>query len=430
MSSTQASNPFQQSPTRFYTLGILTLVYSFNFIDRQLLAILQEPIKNDLLLSDTELGLLTGFAFALFYVVAGLPIARLADHSNRRTIISWSLAIWSFMTAISGITQNYLQLFLARVGVGVGEAGCSPPAHSMISDIFSPQQRASGLSIYSLGINIGILFGFLLGGWLNQYFSWRVAFTVVGVPGIILAVIVRFTVSEPVRGFSENRQVSENKVPFKQVLRWLWSKKSFRYLSLAGGLSAFAGYGMSNWLASFIIRSYGMSTGETGSWLAFSIGIMGGAGTFCSGYLADKLARRDQRWYLWLPAMASLILIPFFVFAMLASNVYVHLLVNMIPVLMSNVFLSVCIAITHSLVGFRMRAFSSAIFFLVINVFGLGLGPVFIGLLSDAFIPLFAADSLRYSMVLLISASAGMAAFFYLKAARFLRNDLETVSVE
>ncbi len=426
MALSQITNPYQQTSTRFYTLGILTLVYSFNFIDRQLLAILQEPIKNDLLLSDTELGLLTGFAFALFYVVAGLPIARLADHNNRRTIISWSLAIWSFMTAISGMAQNYLQLFLARVGVGIGEAGCSPPAHSMISDIFPPEQRASGLSIYSLGINIGILFGFLLGGWLNQYFGWRVAFMVVGVPGIILAVIVRYSVSEPIRGFSENRQVSDEKVPFKQVLQLLWSKKSFRYLSLAGGLSAFAGYGMTNWLASFIIRTYGMSTGEVGSWLALSVGIMGGAGTFASGYIADKLARKDKRWYMWLPAIASVTMIPFFIYAMFAENVYVHLLVNMIPILMSNVFLSVCIAVTHSLVGFRMRAFSSAIFFLVINVFGLGMGPVFIGYLSDLLSATLAVDSLRYSMVILISVAALLAAVFYFKASHFLRDDLAT----
>ncbi len=415
---------YHKASARYYTLGILTLVYSFNFIDRQLLAILQEPIKTELLLSDAQLGLLTGFAFALFYVIAGIPIARMADHKNRSHIISWSLAIWSLMTAVSGLAQNYLQLFFARMGVGIGEAGCSPPAHSMISDIFPPEKRASGLSIYSLGINIGILFGFLLGGWLNQYYGWRMAFMVVGIPGVILAIIVRLSVAEPERGFSEQKQVSDAAVPFKVVLATLWSKKSFRYLALAGGLSAFAGYGMSNWLASFIIRTYGMDTGELGSWLALSVGVMGGIGTLGSGFLADRMGKNDKRWYMWIPAMASILMVPFFIYAMFAENVYVNLVVNMIPILLSNVFLSVCIATTHSLVGLRMRAFSSAIFFLVINVFGLGLGPVSIGYLSDLLSATLAAESLRYSMVILIPLAAFFASVFYLMAARVLNDDL------
>ena len=173
---------------------------AFNFIDRQLLAILQESVKADLGLSDSQLGLLTGFAFAVFYVTAGLPIARWADRANRRDIVALSLFLWSFMTAISGFVQNYTQLLLARIGVGVGEAGGSPPSHSMISDIFPPTERATALGFYSMGVSIGILFGFLAGGWLNEYFGWRVAFVVVGAPGILLAIILRMTLAEPVRG--------------------------------------------------------------------------------------------------------------------------------------------------------------------------------------------------------------------------------------
>ncbi len=174
---------YSRPASRYYLLGILTLIYAVNFIDRQLLAILQEPIKQELGLSDSQLGLLTGFAFAVFYVTAGIPIASLADRANRRNIIAVVLSVWSVMTAVSGFAQNYWQLLAARIGVGVGEAGCSPPAHSMLSDVFPPGFRATALSIYSSGINIGILFGFLLGGWLNEYFGWRVAFIVVGLPG-------------------------------------------------------------------------------------------------------------------------------------------------------------------------------------------------------------------------------------------------------
>ena len=186
-------NPYEKPSVRNYALGILTLVYTFNFVDRQLLSILQEAIKAELLLSDAQLGLLTGFAFAMFYVTAGVPIARFADRSNRRNIVAASVGLWSFMTAISGFVQNYTQLLLARIGVGIGEAGGSPPSHSIVSDIFPKEQRASALSFYSTGVNLGIMFGFLFGGWLNEYFGWRVAFLVVGVPGIILAGIVYTT---------------------------------------------------------------------------------------------------------------------------------------------------------------------------------------------------------------------------------------------
>ena len=209
-------NPYANTSARNYALVVLTLVYTFNFIDRQLLSILQESIKVDLSLSDSQLGLLTGFAFAMFYVTAGIPIARLADRSNRRNIVAISVGLWSFMTAISGFVQNYAQLLAARIGVGIGEAGGSPPSHLIVSDIFPPEKRASALAFYSTGVNLGILFGFLFGGWLNEFFGWRVAFMVVGVPGIILAIIVRATVREPVRGLIENKQASEKESVISQ----------------------------------------------------------------------------------------------------------------------------------------------------------------------------------------------------------------------
>ncbi len=201
--SADATSKNIQAPdtrTRYYVLGLLTVVYSFNFIDRQLLSILQESVKKEMLLSDGQLGLLTGFAFAMFYVLAGLPIARWADRGNRRDIVAGSLVVWSLMTALCGMAQNFWQLLAARIGVGIGEAGGSPPSHSMISDTFPPEQRATALSFYSVGINIGILFGFLLGGYLNEVFGWRVAFLVVGLPGVLLGVVVRYTMAEPIRG--------------------------------------------------------------------------------------------------------------------------------------------------------------------------------------------------------------------------------------
>ena len=418
-------NPYSNIRTRNYVLVLLTLVYTFNFIDRQLLSILQESIKLELLLSDSQLGLLTGFAFALFYVTAGLPIARLADRSNRRNIVAVSVGLWSFMTAISGLVQNYSQLLAARVGVGIGEAGGSPPSHSIVSDIFPPEKRASALSFYSTGVNLGILFGFLFGGWLNEFFGWRVAFMVVGIPGIILAFIVRATVKEPIRGLIENKVASDEQVPFKQVITVLWQRKTFRHLALASGLNAFAGYGTANWLASFFIRSHEMSTGELGTWLALSTGLFGAIGILLGGILADKLGKTDKRWYLWVPGIATILVAPFMLFTLLTGSQYVALLCAFIPGLLQNVYLGNSIATTHSLVGLRWRSTASAILFLVLNIIGLGLGPFAVGYLSDFLSPSLGSESLRYAMVALLPTAMIWSSIHFFIASRTLKKDLE-----
>ncbi len=426
-SRSTANSVYSKRSMRYYTLGILTLTYSFNFIDRQLLSILQEPIKEELALSDGQLGLLTGFAFALFYVLAGLPIARMADKGNRRNIISWSIAIWSGMTAISGLAFNYWQLLAARIGVGIGEAGCSPPAHSMLSDIFPPQRRATALSIYSTGINIGILFGFLLGGWLNEFFGWRIAFMVVGLPGILIAVLMRLTVAEPRRGFSENTSptVTADKTPPSMIyaLRLLWSRKSFRHLAFGGALSAFAGYATTGWFASFMIRTHGMGTGELGSWLA-GISMLGAIGTLSGGVLADYLGKHDKRWYLWVPALAAVVIGPFFAIAVMLDNPYDALIVSALPTFVTTVYVGCCIAMVHSLVGLRLRALGSAIFFLILNIIGLGLGPLSIGLVSDALEPSLGVESLRYALVTVVPVIAAWSALHFLLASRHLPEEL------
>jgi len=417
-------NPYASRKKAYYALLILTIVYSFNFIDRQLLAILQEAIKAELELSDTQLGLLTGFAFAAFYVIAGLPIARWADRSNRRNIVALSLFTWSFMTAISGAVGNFIQLLLARIGVGIGEAGGSPPSHSIISDIFPPHKRASAIGFYSMGVSIGILFGFLLGGWLNEFFGWRVAFLVVGAPGILLAIIVRLTVAEPVRGLTENRRVSNKPVPIKQIVEVLWNCRSFRHLAMGAGLNAFAGYSISNWTASFMIRSHGMATGELGTWLSMTLGLGGAIGVFCGGMLADRLAPRDKRWYCWLPALTGFVCLPFMAAVYLVSNPYVALMLGVVPGILFNVYLGNTIATTHALVGLRMRAMSSAILFLILNTIGLGLGPWSVGMLSDFLEPSLGVESLRYAMLYLLPTVMFWSVCHFYLAARSLRADL------
>ncbi len=418
-------NPYTSARARYYALGLLTVVYTFNFVDRQLLSILQESIKADLLLSDQQLGLLTGFAFALFYTVAGIPIARYADRNNRRNVVAIAIALWSFMTAISGLVQNYLQLLLARIGVGVGEAGGSPPAHSMISDIFPPERRASALAFYSMGINFGILFGFLAGGWLNEFFDWRVAFFVVGAPGIVVALFVRYTLREPIRGLMEDRQDVATDTPFPEVLKLLWSRLSFRHLAIGGALNAFAGYSSSNWTASFMIRSHDMSTGELGTWLALIMGVGGAIGVFWGSYIAERLAKFDVRWYMWMPTITGMICVPFMIATYVVEGAYTALVVSIVPGVLFNVYLGNSLAMTHALVGLRMRAVASAILFFLINLIGMGLGPWGVGLLSDILSSELGSESLRYAMLYLLPAAMGWSAVHFLLASRTLQMDLE-----
>ena len=419
-------NPYTNPRARYYALGLLTVVYTFNFVDRQLLSILQESIKADLLLSDQQLGLLTGFAFALFYTVAGIPIARYADRNNRRNVVAIAIALWSFMTAISGLVQNYLQLLLARIGVGVGEAGGSPPAHSMISDIFPPERRASALAFYSMGINFGILFGFLAGGWLNEFFDWRVAFFVVGAPGIVVALFVRYTLREPIRGLIEDRQDNATDTPFPEVLKLLWSRLSFRHLAIGGALNAFAGYSSSNWTASFMIRSHDMSTGELGTWLALIMGVGGAIGVFWGSYIAERLAKFDVRWYMWMPTITGMICVPFMIATYVVEGAYTALIVSIVPGILFNVYLGNSLAMTHALVGSRMRAVASAILFFLINLIGMGLGPWGVGLLSDMLSAELGNESLRYAMLYLLPAAMGWWAVLFLMASRTLQKDLES----
>ncbi|MFT4860977.1 MAG: putative MFS family arabinose efflux permease, partial [Pseudohongiellaceae bacterium] len=361
---------------------------------------------------------------ALFYVTAGIPIARIADRSNRRNIVAISIGLWSFMTALSGLVQNYGQLLAARVGVGVGEAGGSPPSHSIVSDIFPPESRASALAFYSTGVNIGILFGFLFGGWLNEFFGWRVAFMVVGAPGILIALLVRYTLKEPIRGLMEKKKVSAAQPPFMDVVHLLWSRKSFRHMALGAGLNALAAYATINWLASFFIRTHGMSTGELGTWLALSTGLLGAIGVFGGGVLADKLAPSDKRWYVWLPSLIGFFCVPFMIAVYLVPNQYVALLISFVPGLLFNVYLGTSIATSHGLVGLRMRATASAILFLILNIIGLGLGPFLVGMLSDYLAPTLGVDSLRYAMVYITPIAMFWSATHFFLASKTLRADL------
>ena len=304
--------PAAKSSSRYsyFVLGVLTIVYTFNFIDRQIIAILSPAIKEDLGLSDSMLGLLKGLAFAVLYTVMGIPLAWLADRWNRVSIISISLAVWSGFTAISGFANNALQLALARIGVGIGEAGCSPPAHSLISDYFPKEKRASALAIYSLGIPFGQMFAFLAGGWVLETFGWRNAFFIVGIPGVLLAIVMKLTVKEPIRGAQDAAAVKAKPVKYSEGLKKLLTIPSYWGITIAVTLASFTGYGLGLWIVDFYRRTYELSYTEITVPLAFLNGVAYGVGTYLGGRLTDRFGRKDKGAYAWLPGVGMLLTIP------------------------------------------------------------------------------------------------------------------------
>ena len=407
MSSSTPAKPADYSPGyKRFALVMLTIVYAFNFIDRQILVILQEPIKADMGLSDAQLGLLSGFTFALVYVVAGIPIAYWADRGNRRNIVALSLTVWSGMTAISGFAQNYGQLLLARVGVGLGEAGGSPPAHSMISDYYPPENRGTALSFYSMGVYIGILLGFVLGGLIADAFGWRMAFVVVGLPGVVFAIVLRLTVKEPLRGRWDDGHEAQHKPGLASTMQILRRTPAFWYIAIGAGLMSYVGYGNGNFFPSFLVRNHGMSLSQVGVTLALVSGVFGMAGTFLGGYLGDRFGASDVRWYLWIPALGGIIAFPPGLYVLLTDDTSMALGVQAFVTLLHTLYLGPCIAMAHMLVPASMRALASAVLFFVLNMIGLGMGPFVTGLTSDLLQPTYGDESLRYSMV--ITACVGL----------------------
>lgn len=410
---------------RNYALFILMTAYTANYVDRQVLAILLQPIKLELGLSDTQLGFLSGITFAIFYATLGVPIAMWADRANRRNIIALALTIFSSMTVICGFVTNFLQLAIARIGVGVGEAGSSPPSHSMISDMFPPEKRAGAMGIYSLGINIGILIGFLVGGWVSEWYGWRAAFFIVGAPGLLIALLVRFTLKEPARGHADGigAQAGAAAPKVMSVMRLLWSQRSFRHISFGCALAAFGGYAGVTWIPAFLIRSFQMTPGEIGTWLALIIGFVGGAGTYFTGWLADHFGKRDIRWNVWVVALVLALCFPFAVGMYLSPGKYWALGFFLIPAFAGAAYIGPSLAMTQGLVALRMRAVASAVLFLILNMIGMGLGPQAVGIISDLYRPIYGEESLRYALLTAMIVWPWAAIHFVL-AARTLKGDL------
>lgn len=414
---------------KWYALVVLVLVYTSSHVDRQIMGILLQPIKEDLGASDTQMGFLVGLTFALFYATLGMPIAMLADRSNRRNIITAAVTVWSGMTVLCGYAQNFLQLTLARIGVGVGEAGSTPPSHSMISDMFPLRQRGTAMGIYALGVNVGLLIAYLAGGWMSEHWGWRMTFVAVGVPGLLLALLVRFTVAEPVRGRSDEGLRVRPAPPFREVAGYMWRTPTTRHVVFGSALAGFVGYGMVLWLPAFLVRSHGLSQTETGLTLALMAGVVGGAGTFMAGRLADLLARRDRRWFAWVVAIGKAGLVPFLVWFFLTADFRSALLIYLIPSFFGGFYLAPTFAMIQSLVRPEMRALASAICLFLLNIIGLGIGPQAVGILSDLLYDSFGRESLRYALMAFSLVNIWCGLHYYL-AARTLPRDLARAASE
>jgi len=409
---------------RAYVMFILVVVYTFNFIDRQIIGILAVPIKADLALTDTQLGLMGGLAFALFYTALGIPIAMLADRSNRTWIMTIALTVWSAMTALCGTVQNFWQLFAARLGVGVGEAGGVAPAYSLITDYFPPHQRARALSIYSFGIPIGSALGIVFGGVIASKIDWRYAFFAVGIAGIVIAPIFKATVAEPVRGQFDANHSKDAAPSLGTIVRKLTHKPSFWIMSFAASCSSMMGYGLFFWLPSFFVRSFELSLLDASLFYGAILLLGGLAGIWLGGSLADRFGADRRGAYVVIPALAFLLTVPFYVVGILSPNLVATFFAMLLPTALGLAWLGPVLSAIQHVVPPNMRATASAIFLFINNLIGIGIGTMAIGMLSDGLQARFGDDSLRYA-ILAGTSFYVIAAALFLVSAKYLKNDWE-----
>lgn len=398
---------------RSYALGLLMVIYVVNFVDRQVVSILAEPIKQDLGLADWQLGLMTGLAFAVLYTVLGVPIARVAERGDRPLIIAASVAVWSAFTALSGLAQTFTHLVLARIGVGIGEAGCTPPALSLIADTVPAQQRASAVSVYMLGAPVGSILGLALGGLIADAFGWRMAFVLVGLPGLVLAAIAALTLREPRRSLRRATAAQDGAPTFREALKELAGKRT--YWRVVGGVTikSFASYGALAFMGSFFFRNFpaelaqmsatfGLkSAGFLGLALGVTSGVMAMIGTLLGGRLADHFARKDARAYAIIPAVGAVAALPFSLAALNAGSLLAAFAFLLAPGLLGSMWLGPAYGVVQSLVRPQTRATATAVLLFVANLIGLGLGPLAVGILSDVLAGqgFSQADAIRWSLM-------------------------------
>lgn len=401
-----------------YVLGISTLVYAFNYFDRQILAILAEPIKNDLGLQDWQLGFLTGTVFAIFYVIMGIPIARFADRYNRVNIVTIALVTWSFATAVCGAANNLFQLAIARLSVGVGEAGGSPPIASLLADYFDRYSRSTAMGIYNLGVPIGTLLGFAIGGWVNEHYGWRMAFLCAGIPGLVLAAVYKLTVREPKRSSSLRKSGEPVQGTFEDI-KQLVRIPAYRMTLVGSALYAVAINVFYLWTPVNMLRTYDLNTSQVGLAVGLLAGVGGALGTVLGGTCASMLSRRDIRWLLWTPALSMGLFFPFVIAGLMVSDWWLYVALLAPAFILSTACLGGIWAVIQNVTPSDTRAMAFAVFLFFVNLIGLGLGPQLSGLLSDLLRPTYGEAGLRISIGVFCSA-AWASGYCFLRASSHL----------
>lgn len=407
---------------RRYVLSMLFLVAAINLMDRQIFGILIEPIKAEFGVSDSEIGILAGFSFALFHCLAGIPIARLADTRPRRLVISAGIFAWSLLTLLSGMVSMFWQLVIARLGVGVGEAAGTPPSHSLISDYYPMEQRASALGLVSVGASAGVMVAFFAGGWINEFWGWRTTFIVLGIPGLVVSLLIYSTLLEPPRGRYDSCNINIRQYTLWKALGCLFTLPAYRHMLVSSGLHGFVTFSAIFWYPAFLHRVHGMSSGELGTALALLWPISTAAGMVLSGRLVDKLVARDVKWYGWGLAIANISTVPFLLLFLLIPSRFAVAFIALIA------FVSACgipamHAVMQALARPEFRALSSAINVAVINLLGLGIGAATVGILNDFLAPHFGDIAIRYSLLTCVIAAIWAGAHALL-AARTLPEDM------
>lgn len=400
--STEASGPVTSTASQPLAghrtaLTLLMLAYTLSMCDRMILSILFPDIKAEFGLTDTQLGLLGGISFALFYATMGLPIARLSDQYNRKRIIITSLVVFSLMTAFSGLAAGFVSLLILRIGVGIGEAGVNPASHSIIADYFPPQRRAFAMAILMLGASLGMMLGFVGGGFIAEAYGWRIAMVSVGVPGLLLAVVMARVLREPGRGTYES-ETPPPPPPILTTAATMWANPAMRHLIAGSVVAGLVGYGFTQWLPTFFIRAHDLSQSQTGMLMAGVFGISGAIGALAAGKWFDRLSRRGFQYGMRMLAVVPFFTIPFFIMGLLADNLTAAILLFIIPGFAGNYVIGPTIAMIQTLSPVHMRAVSSAIKMLCLNLIGMGLGPLLVGVLSDLLTPSYGEDALAVGL--------------------------------
>jgi len=393
--STLQSISSRVTPQGWWTLAVLTAIYVFASMDRVALSVLLQPIKLEFHLNDQELGLLSGLAFAIFHSAFGVPLARVADRFTRVKLIAACTATWSVMMALTGRAQNFTHLFLCRVGVGIGEAGCVPASHSLMGEYFSRERRTLAVSLYQTGAMLGASGGLFLVGVLGQKLGWRASLQIIGLAGIPLALLALVTLREG----SRTKAAPPPQESTKKAVGALLGRPAFVHIALANGLGSLCTFGLSNWTPTFMIRSFGFTLAQAGGWVGLVSGIAGGAGLISGGFISTWLMRRDPRWEVWLPALMYSVSIPLFIISFLSPSPWISLEVRFFAQFCSAISGGVGFAAMHAFSEPFRRATAISLTMVLLSLLGNGFGPYLIGVVSDILEPTFGKESLRYAMV-------------------------------